>query len=68
MTESRFVIDDRDTPRFRVHRSAMVEPGILEEERRHDLRPVVAVRRPRERDPATRTTSAPAPSAAARSS
>jgi len=34
MTESRFVIDDRDTPRFRVHRSAMVERDVLEEERR----------------------------------
>jgi p-cumate 2,3-dioxygenase alpha subunit len=34
VTESRFVIDDRETPRFRVHRSAMVEPEILEEERR----------------------------------
>ncbi len=34
VTESRYVIDDRDTPRFRVHRSTMVEPEILEEERR----------------------------------
>jgi benzoate/toluate 1,2-dioxygenase alpha subunit len=34
MTESRFVIDDRDTPRFRIHRSTMVERDILEEERR----------------------------------
>lgn len=34
MSESRYVIDDRDTPRFRVHRSTMVDPAILEEERR----------------------------------
>ena len=34
MSQSKFVIDDRETPRFRVHRSAMVEPGILDEERR----------------------------------
>jgi p-cumate 2,3-dioxygenase subunit alpha len=30
---SRFVIDDRETPRFRVHRSAMVEPEVLARER-----------------------------------
>jgi benzoate/toluate 1,2-dioxygenase alpha subunit len=29
-----FVLDDRDTPRFRVHRSSMVDPEILEDERR----------------------------------
>jgi len=34
MTDSRYVIDDRDTPRFRVHRSTLVSPEILEEERR----------------------------------
>ena len=33
MTGSRFVIDDRETPRFRVHRSAMVDPAVLAEER-----------------------------------
>jgi benzoate/toluate 1,2-dioxygenase alpha subunit len=32
-TESVYVIDDRDTPRFRVHRSTMVDPEILERER-----------------------------------
>ena len=37
MSDSRtstYVIDDRETPRFRVHRSAMVDPAILDEERR----------------------------------
>lgn len=34
VTESRFVVDDRDTPRFRVHRSTMVEPEILDQEKR----------------------------------
>ena len=34
MTESRYVIDDRETPRFRIHRSAMVDPAILAEERK----------------------------------
>jgi p-cumate 2,3-dioxygenase subunit alpha len=29
-----YVIDDRETPRFRVHRSTMVDEAILEEERR----------------------------------
>jgi p-cumate 2,3-dioxygenase subunit alpha len=29
-----YVIDDRETPRFRVHRSAMVDEAILEDERR----------------------------------
>jgi p-cumate 2,3-dioxygenase subunit alpha len=33
-TESRFVVDDRDTPRFRVHRSSMRDPEVLERERR----------------------------------
>jgi p-cumate 2,3-dioxygenase subunit alpha len=33
MYEGPYVIDDRDTPRFRVHRSAMVDPDILEQER-----------------------------------
>ena len=33
-TESRFVIDDRDTPRFRVNRAALADPAVLEEERR----------------------------------
>ena len=33
-TESRFVVDDRDTPRFRVHRSSMRDPEVLEHERR----------------------------------
>ena len=32
--KSPYVIDDRDTPRFRVHRSTMVDPAILERERR----------------------------------
>ena len=32
--ESPYVIDDRETPRFRVHRSTMVDPDILERERR----------------------------------
>lgn len=32
--QSQYVIDDRDTPRFRVHRSTMVDPDILEQERR----------------------------------
>jgi p-cumate 2,3-dioxygenase subunit alpha len=32
--ESRFVIDDRETPRFRVHRSSMTDPEVLAEERR----------------------------------
>ena len=32
-TESIYVIDDRDTPRFRVHRSTMVDPEILARER-----------------------------------
>jgi len=34
MTPSGYVIDDRDTPRFRVHRSTMVDPAILAEEKR----------------------------------
>jgi p-cumate 2,3-dioxygenase alpha subunit len=34
MTTTPYVIDDRETPRFRVHRSTMVDPAILEEERR----------------------------------
>ncbi len=34
VTQSRFVIDDRDTPRFRVHRSALADPAVWEEERR----------------------------------
>jgi benzoate/toluate 1,2-dioxygenase alpha subunit len=34
VTESPYIIDDRDTPRFRVHRSTMVDPEILEQERR----------------------------------
>ncbi|MFV0260223.1 MAG: aromatic ring-hydroxylating oxygenase subunit alpha [Acidimicrobiales bacterium] len=34
VTQSRFVIDDRDTPRFRVHRSTMVADDVLEQERR----------------------------------
>ena len=34
VTESPFVIDDRHTPRFRVHRSALVEEAVLEQERR----------------------------------
>ena len=29
-----YVVDDRETPRFRVHRSTMVDEAILEEERR----------------------------------
>lgn len=33
-TQSRFIVDDRDTPRFRVHRSSMRDPEILEMERR----------------------------------
>ena len=33
-TQSRFIVDDRDTPRFRVHRSSMRDPEILEIERR----------------------------------
>ena len=33
-TQSDFVIDDRDTPRFRVHRSTMADPEILERERK----------------------------------
>ena len=33
-TESAFIIDDRDTPRFRVNRKAMVDADVLEEERR----------------------------------
>lgn len=33
-TQSRYVIDDRDTPRFRVHRSALVDEEVLEHERR----------------------------------
>ena len=32
--ESPYVIDDRETPRFRVHRSAMVDPDIFAEEKR----------------------------------
>ncbi|MEZ5226295.1 MAG: aromatic ring-hydroxylating dioxygenase subunit alpha [Acidimicrobiales bacterium] len=32
--ESEYVIDDRDTPRFRVRRLTMVDPDILERERR----------------------------------
>src|SRR5690242_2559786 len=35
VTQSPFVIDDRDTPRFRVHRSAMVRADVLEQERRN---------------------------------
>lgn len=34
MSESRYVIDDRETPRFRVHRSTLVDPEILADERR----------------------------------
>ena len=34
MTTSGYVIDDRETPRFRVHRSTMVGPAILAEEKR----------------------------------
>ncbi len=34
VSESQYVIDDRETPRFRVHRSALVEPDVLEQERR----------------------------------
>ncbi len=34
MSDTPYVIDDRDTPRFRVHRSTMVDPAILDEERR----------------------------------
>ena len=34
VADSRFVIDDRETPRFRVHRSALVEPDVLAEERK----------------------------------
>jgi nitrite reductase/ring-hydroxylating ferredoxin subunit len=33
MYEGPYVIDDPHTPRFRVHRSAMVDPDILEQER-----------------------------------
>ncbi len=29
-----YVIDDRETPRFRVHRGSMVDPDVLEDERR----------------------------------
>ena len=32
----RYIVDDRETPRFRVHRSAMVDPAVLEAER-HDI-------------------------------
>ena len=35
MTESQYVIDDRETPRFRVARKALIDPAILEEERRN---------------------------------
>ena len=35
MSQSQYVIDDRETPRFRVSRKAMVDPEILEEERRN---------------------------------
>ena len=34
MLETPYIIDDRETPRFRVHRSTMVSPEILHEERR----------------------------------
>lgn len=34
MIQPPYVIDDRETPRFRVHRGTMVDPDILEEERR----------------------------------
>lgn len=33
MSRSTFIIDDRETPRFRVHRSALSDPDVLEEER-----------------------------------
>ncbi|MDH4147019.1 MAG: aromatic ring-hydroxylating dioxygenase subunit alpha [Acidimicrobiia bacterium] len=33
MAGTTYVIDDRETPRFRVHRSAMVEPAVLDLER-----------------------------------
>ena len=35
MTTRGFIIDDRQTPRFRVNRRAMVDPEVLEEERRN---------------------------------
>src|SRR5688572_12238574 len=35
MSVSQYIIDDRETPRFRVHRSAMVDPEVLERERQH---------------------------------
>ena len=34
VSQSAFVIDDRDTPRFRVNRRSMVDPAVLEDERR----------------------------------
>jgi p-cumate 2,3-dioxygenase alpha subunit len=34
VSESPYVIDDRDTPRFRVRRSTMVDPDVLDRERR----------------------------------
>ena len=33
MPTSPFIIDDRETPRFRVHRSALVDPEVLQQER-----------------------------------
>lgn len=33
MTQGQFIIDDRETPRFRVHRSAMVDDDVLAQER-----------------------------------
>ena len=33
-SESAIIIDDRDTPRFRVNRRSMVDPAVLEDERR----------------------------------
>ncbi len=34
MLRDSYVLDDRETPRFRVHRSSMVDPEVLAEERR----------------------------------
>ncbi len=34
VTQSEYIIDDRDTPRFRVKRSSMTDPEVLERERR----------------------------------
>jgi p-cumate 2,3-dioxygenase subunit alpha len=34
MSDSQFIIDDRETPRFRVRRTTMVDPAILADERK----------------------------------